>query len=507
MPNLPIQFQNKINSPELLAFLQQFGEESYVDAELINKFRDGINELYYSLNPDRILTLGTETIEDNEYTYIGYSWQIQGESFVLSAPTVLTIPFATPGFKRKDISVFTVNGTIVRVAGTETDGEIVATPDVPEGALYYKSYDIDGGSIEVDPEPPAIDGSIYKQKIENTRWKSTQSGSNVVIPFQAAGQMHYSVVNSGLISVAGFSTANLTGPLYEGVDVLFENQTGNAITLKNMFGGILTPVKFNFGADLAVPDGGKLWMRVRNREFELIMKSWVDIDLSTKADLVDGKVPASQLPSYVDDVLEFANLAAFPATGETGKIYVALDTNLQYRWSGSAYVQIGGGKKTHVVKIAGVFSSGETRWIKSTAYDSFLQPTNSTDVTAGFSSDNNSISSHAVPFAHKIVGCFFNCFNVVAGTTNLDVAVVSFEFPDGGINGLALRTNSTLLARKNITFGSSISPNFKFIGTEVNNLYNGNENALIKLYIKNLSAPTVGLTSFQYCLTLLVEEI
>ena len=53
-----------------------------------------------------------------------------------------------------------------------------------------------------------------------------------------------------------------------------------------------------------------------------------------------GLVPAAQLPSFVDDVLEFANLAAFPATGETGKIYVALDTNITYRWSGSAYVVI-----------------------------------------------------------------------------------------------------------------------------------------------------------------------
>jgi hypothetical protein len=53
-----------------------------------------------------------------------------------------------------------------------------------------------------------------------------------------------------------------------------------------------------------------------------------------------GKVPANQLPSYVDDVLEFANLVAFPATGEAGKIYVALDTNKTYRWSGSAYVEI-----------------------------------------------------------------------------------------------------------------------------------------------------------------------
>lgn len=57
----------------------------------------------------------------------------------------------------------------------------------------------------------------------------------------------------------------------------------------------------------------------------------------------DGKVPSSQLPSYVDDVLEFANQAAFPATGEGGKIYVALDTNKTYRWSGTAYVEIAAG--------------------------------------------------------------------------------------------------------------------------------------------------------------------
>ncbi len=56
-----------------------------------------------------------------------------------------------------------------------------------------------------------------------------------------------------------------------------------------------------------------------------------------------GKVPAAQLPSYVDDVLEFANLAALPGTGETGKIYVTLDTSKTYRWSGTAYVVIAAG--------------------------------------------------------------------------------------------------------------------------------------------------------------------
>ena len=54
----------------------------------------------------------------------------------------------------------------------------------------------------------------------------------------------------------------------------------------------------------------------------------------------DGKVPSSQLPSYVDDVLEYDNQAGFPQTGESGKIYVAKDTNKTYRWSGSTYVEI-----------------------------------------------------------------------------------------------------------------------------------------------------------------------
>lgn len=54
----------------------------------------------------------------------------------------------------------------------------------------------------------------------------------------------------------------------------------------------------------------------------------------------DGKIPSSQLPSYVDDVLEYTAKSAFPTTGEAGKIYIAKDTNKTYRWSGSAYVEI-----------------------------------------------------------------------------------------------------------------------------------------------------------------------
>ena len=53
-----------------------------------------------------------------------------------------------------------------------------------------------------------------------------------------------------------------------------------------------------------------------------------------------GKVAATYLPSYVDDVLEYANKASFPTSGEEGKIYIAKDTNKSYRWSGSSYIEL-----------------------------------------------------------------------------------------------------------------------------------------------------------------------
>ncbi len=56
-----------------------------------------------------------------------------------------------------------------------------------------------------------------------------------------------------------------------------------------------------------------------------------------------GKVPSTQLPSYVDDVLEFDNREAFPETGESGKIYMTKDTSKSYRWSGTTYAEIAGG--------------------------------------------------------------------------------------------------------------------------------------------------------------------
>ena len=71
--------------------------------------------------------------------------------------------------------------------------------------------------------------------------------------------------------------------------------------------------------------------------------SWLT---SINANILSGEVPSANLPSYVDDVLEYDGTGNFPAEGATGKIYLDTSTNFSYRWGGSTYVQIVDGKAT-----------------------------------------------------------------------------------------------------------------------------------------------------------------
>lgn len=75
-------------------------------------------------------------------------------------------------------------------------------------------------------------------------------------------------------------------------------------------------------------------------DFTSAYKNTLD-NLSTNyAPLVDGLIPSANLPSYVDDVLEYPNKASFPAVGESGKIYLDTTENKSYRWGGTIYTEI-----------------------------------------------------------------------------------------------------------------------------------------------------------------------
>lgn len=87
----------------------------------------------------------------------------------------------------------------------------------------------------------------------------------------------------------------------------------------------------------------------------------------------NGHVPSSQLPSYVDDVIEAANFAALPAEGEGGKIYVTLDDNKTYRWGGSAYAEISA--SVALGETAGTAYEGSKGSALKSAYDTHAADT------------------------------------------------------------------------------------------------------------------------------------
>ena len=95
--------------------------------------------------------------------------------------------------------------------------------------------------------------------------------------------------------------------------------------------------------DIGFVDKSNFENEIGNVRAEIALK--LDASLKGTANGVaeldaNGKVLTSQLPSFVDDVIEAENFAVLPNEGETGKIYVTLDNNKTYRWSGSAYVEI-----------------------------------------------------------------------------------------------------------------------------------------------------------------------
>ena len=81
-----------------------------------------------------------------------------------------------------------------------------------------------------------------------------------------------------------------------------------------------------------------------------------DVPSLDASKITSGTIDSARLPAYVDDVLEFADLASFPAVGETGKIYVDVSTNKTYRWSGSVYIYITSGAVDSVNGQTGVVS-------------------------------------------------------------------------------------------------------------------------------------------------------
>lgn len=188
----------------------------------------------------------------------------------------------------------------------------------------------------------------------------------------------------------------------------------------------------------------------------------------------DSLISSSYLPSYVDDVLEHANLAAFPATGAAGVIYVAVDTNKTYRWSGSAYVYITSGAvdsvagKTGVVTLAkadvGLGSVDNTsdaaKPVSSATQTALNAKANTATTLAGYGITDAAASSHVGSggTAHADATTSVDGFMTAADKTKLDgvasnannyshpTGAGSNHIPSGGATGQFLKYSASGVA-------------------------------------------------------------
>ena len=222
-----------------------------------------------------------------------------------------------------------------------------------------------------------------------------------------------------------------------------------------------------------------------------------------------GLVPATQLPSYVDDVLEYTNLASFPATGETGKIYVDLATNKIYRWSGSAYIEVSPTVGTIWGGITGTLSNQTDLQNALNAKQATLSGTGFVKSTAGtISYDTNtylttsSATTTYVPYTgasgnvnlgtnNISANNFLNAFsNITASGTQVVLTVASA--PEIVVNGSGGQTiklpDATTLAN-----GASF-------------LFNNNQSSGAITINNNSNTLVVSVPSGGYCEVILIDN-
>jgi hypothetical protein len=218
----------------------------------------------------------------------------------------------------------------------------------------------------------------------------TQTVKNSFLPSQTSNTGKYLSTDGTNPSWVAIPSGSLdfTG------DVTGTGTTGSPVALTLANSGVTTGTyskvtvdakgRVTSGANIASSDvTTALGFTPENVANKAIANGYASLDSS-------GKVPSNQLPSYVDDVIEVANYAALPGTGETGKIYITISDSKTYRWSGSAYVEITASPGstdavpegstnlyfTNARARAAVSASGSLSYSTLTGVFSYTQPTN-----------------------------------------------------------------------------------------------------------------------------------
>ena len=164
----------------------------------------------------------------------------------------------------------------------------------------------------------------------------------------------------------------------------------------------------------------------------------------------NGFVPISQLPSFVDDVLEYNTLSLFPVIGESGKIYISTSNGLTYRWSGTTYVEISKSLAlgtTSATAYRGDYGNIAYTHSQATHAPTTAQPNNitNTNATALTGSGNTSLHYHTTDRARANHTGTQSADTITDGTTNKVLTTTLKTGYDGAVTSSHSHSNKTIL--------------------------------------------------------------
>jgi hypothetical protein len=228
---------------------------------------------------------------------------------------------------------------------TETAGQLQITSEGgPIPVFNIKTAAIASGVVEL-----ATGGQIY-DFVSN----AVNNGPNNYVN----GATYDASLGKTTLSRLGLAALEITGFPTQSTAQLFTNKTGNISQWTN-------DSQYELQSNKGVANG------------------YAPLDSQTL-------IPSQFLPSFVDDVLEFADKPSFPSTGETGKIYVALDDNKTYRWGGSTYVYITSGAVDSVNGQTGVvvlttshITEGSRLYYTQARFNTSFSAKSTTDLSEG----------------------------------------------------------------------------------------------------------------------------
>lgn len=217
-------------------------------------------------------------------------------------------------------------------SGSGIDADLL---DGQEGAYYLNASNINTGTINDSYLPNTITSDITGNAATATKLSTSRTIS-------LTGDV------TGNVSFDGSTNINISTTIQPNSVALGTDTTGNYVN--NVIAGAGITVTGTAGEGwsptVAIAPVGTVgtYTKVTTNDKGQVVTGTIlaasDIPSLDASKITSGIIDAARLPAYVDNVLEYANLSAFPAVGESGKIYIALDTNKAYRWSGSTYVYI-----------------------------------------------------------------------------------------------------------------------------------------------------------------------